>query len=56
MSSHTGAIGGVTEETRRKQSDRQKGEKNHFHGKKHSEETIVLMKHAASNRKRKTLT
>ena len=50
-SSNTGATSGISQETRNKQSIRQKAEKNHFYGRKHSQETISLMKMIASNRK-----
>ncbi len=44
-SSNVGASAGeITEETRLKQSLRQMGDKNHFHGKRHSEETLEKMR------------
>lgn len=46
-SSNVGAYADeITEETRVKQSLRQMGDKNHFHGKKHSEETLEKMRAA----------
>ena len=54
MSSNTGAVANsISDETRRKMSDRQKGSANHFHGKKHSPETLLRMRESALKRVRK---
>ena len=43
--SNSGAVSGtITEETRKKLGDRQKGCKNHFYGKQHSEEHLAMLK------------
>ena len=54
MSENTGAVGGeITAQTRKKQSDRQKGEKNHFFGKKHSPEAKERIRQSRLNPKKK---
>ena len=46
-----GAVKGeISEETRNKLSSRQVGEKNHFHGKTHSPETLAKMRESQANR------
>ena len=53
MSENTGAVSGkITDETRKKQSDRQKGEKNHFFGKKHSPEAKEKIRQSKLNPKK----
>lgn len=50
-SGNTGAEAGFSDETRKKLSERQIGEKNHFYGKKHTAETIARMKISAAKKK-----
>lgn len=54
ISANTGALPNTASlETRKKISEKQRGEKNHFFGKKHSEETLKKMREAARSRKKR---